>query len=156
MMSRAHRDPVAIQSRSDIFRSLAGECKGEHSDFIRRPADQSQSRYFLEQTSRVENLLMLIFSDPVQPNPIHVIDRRAESNGIRDVPSASFKSPRRWLIKCPLEGDIADHVAATLPRLRFVEERFLPVQHADSGGSEHFVARKYIPVRVQILTIHWQ
>src|SRR5690606_32330657 len=68
------------------------------------------------------------------------VDRRAEADDAGDVGGARLEALRRILVDGPLEGDVANHVPAALPRGERLPQRGLAVDRADPGGSEDLVA----------------
>ena len=90
----------------------------------------------------------------VDADTFHVIDCRAQSDGIRDIARAGLETRWRLVVIRFLEGDVLYHVAASLPWGRIVEQVSFPEQRANSGGSEHLVAGENKPVAIELLHIH--
>ena len=82
-----------------------------------------------------------------------IVDRRAEPDGVGDVAGAGFEPLRRCLEDASLERNVLDHIAATLPRRRRLEQLGLAVEHADAGRAEHLVAGEDVEVGIERLHI---
>ena len=67
---------------------------------------------------------------------IKIVNCRAQSSGIGDVAGTGFKALRLRLIERLLEGDILNHVAATLPRRYVLQHLGLAKDNPDAGESK--------------------
>ena len=83
---------------------------------------------------------------------------RYSSAAARPTAPAMFGVPASNLcgsdvVERPLERHRADHVAAALIRRHRVEQRRLPVEHADAGRPEDLVAGERVEVAVERLHV---
>jgi hypothetical protein len=66
---------------------------------------------------------------------------------------AGFEALGRREVFGPLHGDRGDHGTACQERRQDVQEVLLPVEHADSRGSEHLVPGEHGKVHVQLFDV---
>ena len=96
---------------------------------------------------------MLVAGDVLHPDSLQVVERRAEPDGVGDAGRAGLEAHGRRLVEASFEGDVADHVAAALPRRHRVQQVELSVQDADPGRCEHLVPGERVPVAVEQLHV---
>jgi hypothetical protein len=97
--------------------------------------------------------VLLVATDVLHPDPLEIVQGGSEPDGVRDAAGTGLEPDRRRLVLRLFERDVANHVAAALPRRHGVQQVGLPVQDPDAGRSEHLVSRKCVPVAVKILNV---
>ncbi|MNT27858.1 hypothetical protein D3C72_1635090 [compost metagenome] len=95
MMSGANSDAVLIQEAADVIGMVFAQIKGDHPCAIRRTIDL-QRRYLLQRFERIMHQRMLIISNRLQPQRVHVVNRRPQSHHACSIGGTGFKTPR-WL-----------------------------------------------------------
>ena len=83
---------------------------------------------------------MLVAANVLHTDPVKIVDGCAQADRIGDVAGAGLETRRGWLVDSLLKSDIDDHVAATLPRRRLVEQILFPEDCADASRSVHLMA----------------
>ena len=97
--------------------------------------------------------LVLVGRDVRQPEPVDVIERGAQSDGVGDVRRAGLELGRELGERRLFERHVADHVAAALPRRHDLQQFFLGVNGADAGGAENLVPGEDEEVAAELLHV---
>ena len=84
-----------------------------------------------------------------------IIHRCAQSNRLDKRRGAGFELQRHIVPTNAIKSDIADHVAARHKGWHSFQQFWFAIQHADAGGTEHFVARENIKVTVHRCDVDW-
>src|SRR5260221_6477152 len=132
MMPGANLDALPVQGLADLARVVAVEREGEHAGLLRRGSDQPQPWYRRDLPHPVVEQLMLVGADRRQADPGDVVERGPEPDRVGDVRRPGLELGRPGLIAGPLERDVADHVAAALPRRHLLLQLWLGVERADT------------------------
>jgi hypothetical protein len=140
MVAGAHGNAFFVERRPDLLRPVAGEDEGQHAGLVTGRADQANAGDRLDPLRGVGKQVMLVAGDVLDADPLHIVDRRAQANGVGDVAGAGLEARRHALVEGALEGDVGDHVAATLPGRHVFENVALAVHDADAGRREDLVA----------------
>jgi hypothetical protein len=90
MMARADGDTLAVESRSHIFGTKAVEHEGKYAGLFARRADQPKPGDALQSFCGIEQKIVFVARDVHHANALEIVDRRAETNGIRDVAGAGW------------------------------------------------------------------
>jgi len=101
---RADRDPVAVERFTDLLGGEAVEHERQHRRLVRRGADRREARDLEQAGSRVGEEVMLVAGDVLPLDPLHVVERGAEPDGVCDARGAGLEADQRGLEEHPLEG----------------------------------------------------
>src|ERR1700683_2986176 len=85
MMAGAHGDPLAIEGRAHLVRAVAVEHERKDAGLLRRGADHVQSVDAKHLPGGVVEQVVLITLHVVDADPLEVIERRPEHDGIGNV-----------------------------------------------------------------------
>src|SRR5882757_3480495 len=124
--------PRLIKGGSYFFRPVTIHYKRQHTGFVGRSADKPQSGDLSKQAGSILQQVMLVLADKPHADAGDVVYRRTQPDGISDIASAGFKSPRRLLVAGMFKRNVTDHVAATLPGGCFIQQILLSIQHANT------------------------
>lgn len=126
MMPRTDGNPLLIQVISNLFFTEAFERERKYSGFFLRGADDVQTRNADQFVCGLFQQRVFVAGNIRHSDAVKIIDGSAKTYSICNISSSCFKSLRRTLVNCPLEGDILDHIAATLPRRHAFQHFRLP------------------------------
>ena len=76
----------------------------------------------------------------VEADAGHIVQRRAEADGLDDCRSARLEAVGRVVVGDAFGGDLIDHLAAALVRRHALEMLGLAEEHADAGWAIGLVA----------------
>ena len=144
-----HGNAVGVECLAHLQRLVAGQHEGQHAGLFFGRADQSHPGNVGQQGSGVLEQCMLVGRDPLDAVLLDVTQRLTERNGVGDVAGAGLELVGQPLLQRAFQGEVGDHVAATLPGRRFLEGFLGAVEHADSGGSEDLVSGVHEEVRAE-------
>jgi hypothetical protein len=133
--------PSSLSALPDLFRAVAVEDEGQHAGLVVGRADQARPGT-VTALGGVHQQVMLVAGDVLDADPLHVVDRRAQAHGVGDVAGAGLEAGRGAVVEGALEGDVGNHVAATLPGRHVFENVALAVHHADAGGARRPCGRR--------------
>ena len=140
MVAGANGNSLPVDDGSHVVRVDVAEHERNRSGPMLGFADQAYPRQPRKCGLRVGNQFCLVARDGLHANRLHVIQRRAEADGTRDVRRAGFEFGRRRCIARLFERDRHDHVAAALPRRHGFQQTLLAVEHADARGAVNLVS----------------
>lgn len=132
VMPGSNRDSIAVQIIADLLGAEAIHDKRNDSGLFPRGANDPEARDLLQCFGGVHEKSMFVTGDVLQPHAIDVINSGAKPHRIGDVPGDGFKSLRSGLIDGLFEGDVLDHVAASLPGRHVLEDFGLRIDDADA------------------------
>src|SRR5262249_42557054 len=157
VMTGANRNPtLTIQNRGDIVWMDAIQYTGEDRRLLGRGADDPKARKLLNLVCGSRKKPALMFSNPGQSDPRYVFDRRTQTDGRCNRRCARLKFVRQVVVCRLFECYGANHFAAALERRHRIEQKPLPVSHANAGWTVKFVAGKSIKIAIESLYIDRQ
>src|SRR4051812_16301806 len=148
MVPRTDSDPLTVQGCAYVLSLEAVEDEREHARLLRRRSDHPEAGDTVEKACRILEKAMLVRGHSVDPDLAEIVECRSQAHGVRDIARSGLKPRRTLLILSALEGDVLDHVAAALPGLRFVQERFLTVNDADSRRAKDLMPGEHEPIAI--------
>ena len=156
MVPGADGDSLLVEDCADVVGVDAFEREGDDARLDCRGSDDAQAFDLLQALRRIQQQIMLVGSDGLDADRVHVVDRSSHSDHAGDVRRSRFELVRERVVGRFLETDRENHVAATLVGGHGIEDRFLPVQHAHAGWPIDFVRGERVEVAVQSLNVHSQ
>src|SRR5436190_23418516 len=139
MMPPAQSQSVLIGERGEIVwmrrihytrikcAALVGWSQNPHSGQLR------------ETLGCIASKVRVVFKNCWASDLLDVLDRGREADRAGDVRCASLKSVRRFFECALFQGDVHDHLPATVPWRHRIEDFAPSVQRADAGRSTHGV-----------------
>lgn len=140
MMAGSHGDSLLVEGFSDFFGGAIVEYEGEDADFFASGTDETETGNAEDAFGGVFEESMFIVGDIGEAEAGDVVEGCAESDGVGDIGGAGFELGWGIGIFGLFEGDVADHVAATLPWGEDFVKFFADVGDPDAGGAEDFVS----------------
>ena len=98
VVPRADGDALTVESRSHIFRAKSIQNEGKYAGFFASRADQPKPGDALQSFRGIHQKIVLIARDVHHADAFEIVDRGAQSNGIRDVSRTGFKAAGRRLV----------------------------------------------------------
>src|SRR5439155_13464103 len=86
----------------------------------------------------------------VKPKLVDIVDGRAQPDGCGDVGRSRLELVGNDVVNRLLEGDRADHVAASLVRRHGFKQPGFAVEHADAGGAKNLVTGHGVKVAIEL------
>jgi hypothetical protein len=135
-MARADGNAFPVEHLGDVVRVRSLDLEGDDPGPTvgRRPEDVHAFER-LELRQRVVEQLALVPLDRIEADSGEVVDRGAEANGLCDRSGAGLELVRQLVPRRPLDGDLANHVAAELEGRHRLEVLGLPPEDADPVGA---------------------
>src|SRR5918994_3814406 len=140
MVARADRDALPVQDLRDVVRMDALHVeRDDPGPLLRRRAVQLDPGHVAEALERVGDQVVLVLLDRVEPDPVQVVDRRAEPDGFGDRRRPCLELVWEVAPGGLLELHLADHVAAEVERLHRLEQVAAPPEGADAARAAELV-----------------
>ena len=128
--------------------------EGQDAGLLARGADHAHAGDVLQRARAVLQQRLLVGVDARESDALDIFDRRGQRDCAGDVGRAGLEALRRRREGGVVEGDGADHVAATLPRRHVAQQLGATVERADAGGAVELVAREGVEVAANRLHVH--
>mmetsp|Transcript_24388 Transcript_24388/g.68537 ORF Transcript_24388/g.68537 Transcript_24388/m.68537 type:complete len:291 (+) Transcript_24388:246-1118(+) len=156
MMTSSDGNALHIQERAEIagMYAIHGERANGRSFHSHRRSECADSLHLAHAFVQVLGQFVLVLFHLVHPNALQVLDRRPQSNSLRDCRSSGLESGRRFGVCCAFHRHMIDHLASALVRWHGIEQILLAPQKADTSRGAHFVSGRGQKVDAQILHIH--
>ena len=94
MVSGAHRDAFLVERGANVFGANVVEHERQDASFFASRSDQPQTGDREQSRRRVDQELVLVGGDALDPDLRDIVERRAESNSVGDVAGARLEACR--------------------------------------------------------------
>jgi len=95
VMPRPDRDSLAVEHPANLNGVMAVDHERQHAYLLPSRANEPQASDRRQSTGRIMEQVMLVGGDALAPERGHVVEGRAESNGVGDVRCARLELCRR-------------------------------------------------------------
>jgi hypothetical protein len=112
MMTRADRDALAIDDRSDVVRVDAVEHERQDARLAARRSDEAETVDGGERLGSVLEQVLLVLANPRKADRLDVVDRHAKRDGPGNIRCAGLELVRQVVPRRFFERHGADIVAA--------------------------------------------
>ena len=151
-MTCAHGDPFSIQGLANVERLMAREDEGEDRGFLSCRADQGQPRNHFHFFCGVDQQIVLIARDHIHADAFDIIDCRAETDSVGDVPGAG---DRLEVVKAiEVQGEMHRYIPILAKNAGFSRIGEQVVEHrARKFGTSKFGMERFLNGFLDLLTI---
>ena len=144
MVSAAQGDALLVGDGDDVVGVYVVEGKTHHTGArcTGGRAEHSEAGKLVERGAGERTEVVVVGADGGAADGVDVIAGGGEGDGVSDVGRAGFEALGGGFPSGAGELDVFYHAPAALPGWHGVEQGAAAVEHADAGGTAHFVAGK--------------
>jgi len=156
VVPRPHGNAGAVDDHADVMGMRALDHEGKDTSLIRGRTDQPEFFHFLHPLGGISQKRAFMGQNIFPAEPVHIIERRAEADGLHDGRRARLETVRRVGIGDPVHGDLTDHFTAAPVGAHLLQMLALGIKRADAARPVNLVACQRKEIAIEVLHIDGQ